>query len=615
MVVDTTAPVVAQVSDIAIDAVSSFGATVTFTIPTATDFVDGSVAVTCNPDSGSTFPIGNTVVTCSATDSHSNTGTSQFQVNVQDNTPSLFIPGNITGVEATSLSGSTVTFSTSATDVEDGSIPVICTPASGSTFALGTTTVNCSATDLANNTTNGNFSVTVIDTTTPTIVLNGSADLTFEVGGAPYVDDGAVAHDNYDADVNVSTPDAVDINTVGDYVLHYNHTDANSNAAPEVLRTVHVAAHDTTPDQFTFVDKTNVPLNTVIESAPVTITGISTEVPISVTGGEYSINDGTFASSAGTVNNNDIVKVHHTSSSTNNTSVDTVLTVSTISDTFTSTTLSLTHTLTYTAGANGAITGTSPQIVDDGGNGSAVTAVADSGFHFVDWSDISTANPRTDTNVTSDISVTANFSADLTPTPTPTPTPTSGGGGGGGCSSCLLGGSSQLYTITSSANAGGSIAQSGTVTVSSGSTQGFAITANANFQVADVLVDGVSVGPVNSYMFSNITANHTITASFSGVLGTQTTSQETSTGGEGNTGAPRSLIKGAGAVNNGGITPTLSPEASPTPEANQTAALSEAGGWGGFLHWLWQNLWWIILLLVLYAIYRWYTSENKSNTK
>ena len=68
-----------------------------------------------------------------------------------------------------------------------------------------------------------------------------------------------------------------------------------------------------------------------------------------------------------------------------------------------------TYTLTYTAGANGTITGTSPQTVNHGASGTAVTAVPSTGYHFVNWSDASTANPRTDPNVTADISVTANF--------------------------------------------------------------------------------------------------------------------------------------------------------------------------------------------------------------
>jgi hypothetical protein len=66
-------------------------------------------------------------------------------------------------------------------------------------------------------------------------------------------------------------------------------------------------------------------------------------------------------------------------------------------------------TLTYTAGPNGTITGTSPQTVPYGGDGSAVTAVPAPGHYFVEWSDGETANPRTDLNVTVNISVTAVF--------------------------------------------------------------------------------------------------------------------------------------------------------------------------------------------------------------
>ena len=70
-----------------------------------------------------------------------------------------------------------------------------------------------------------------------------------------------------------------------------------------------------------------------------------------------------------------------------------------------------TYTLTYTAGPHGTISGTSPQTVNYGDNGSPVTAVPDSGYSFVNWSDDSTQNPRTDMNVMMDISVTANFAS------------------------------------------------------------------------------------------------------------------------------------------------------------------------------------------------------------
>jgi PKD repeat protein len=71
-----------------------------------------------------------------------------------------------------------------------------------------------------------------------------------------------------------------------------------------------------------------------------------------------------------------------------------------------------THALTYTAGAGGTITGPNPQVVEHGGSGSPVTAVPAACSHFVNWSDGVTDNPRTDRNVTADVTVTANFAAE-----------------------------------------------------------------------------------------------------------------------------------------------------------------------------------------------------------
>jgi uncharacterized repeat protein (TIGR02543 family) len=69
------------------------------------------------------------------------------------------------------------------------------------------------------------------------------------------------------------------------------------------------------------------------------------------------------------------------------------------------------YTLTYTAGSNGSITGTTPQTIDTGSDGTAVTAVPSTGYHFVQWSDGSIENPRTDMSVSGDINVTASFAA------------------------------------------------------------------------------------------------------------------------------------------------------------------------------------------------------------
>lgn len=66
--------------------------------------------------------------------------------------------------------------------------------------------------------------------------------------------------------------------------------------------------------------------------------------------------------------------------------------------------------------------------------------------------------------------------------------------------------------VTASAGSGGSISPSGSVSVAYGGSQTFTITPNPGYRVRDVLVDGVSVGAVKSYTFSNVQAAHTIEA-------------------------------------------------------------------------------------------------------
>ncbi|MBI3985482.1 MAG: right-handed parallel beta-helix repeat-containing protein, partial [Lentisphaerae bacterium] len=70
------------------------------------------------------------------------------------------------------------------------------------------------------------------------------------------------------------------------------------------------------------------------------------------------------------------------------------------------------------------------------------------------------------------------------------------------------------YTITASADAGGSISPAGTVTLTYGESQSFAILAAAGYRIATVTVDGVSVGSLSSYTFHNVMADHTIAATF-----------------------------------------------------------------------------------------------------
>ncbi|MDA0180116.1 carbohydrate-binding protein [Solirubrobacter phytolaccae] len=74
--------------------------------------------------------------------------------------PTLSLPSDVKGTAATAA-GAPVTYSATASDLYDGAVPVTCTPASGATFAVGTTKVTCSATNAGGYTATGSFDVTV----------------------------------------------------------------------------------------------------------------------------------------------------------------------------------------------------------------------------------------------------------------------------------------------------------------------------------------------------------------------------------------------------------------------------------------------------------------------
>ena len=157
-----------------VEATSADGAIVTYEAPTATDNLDGGVDVVCEPASGATQPLGNTGVTCTAADAAGNVASVSFTVTVEDTTaPDLVVPGAIT-IEADSAAGKAVSFTVSATDVVTEAPVVTCSHASGATFALGTTTVTCEATDAAGNSSDGTFTVTVQDTAAPQLTVPDS---------------------------------------------------------------------------------------------------------------------------------------------------------------------------------------------------------------------------------------------------------------------------------------------------------------------------------------------------------------------------------------------------------------------------------------------------------
>jgi uncharacterized repeat protein (TIGR02543 family) len=142
-------------------------------------------------------------------------------------------------------------------------------------------------------------------------------------------------------------------------------------------------------------------------------------------------------------------------------------------------------------GGSGRVTGTGIDCPGDcaesfstSGATTQLTATPSEGYVFTNWTgDINQADNPVTLNMDASKNVTANFAINA-------------------------------YTINVTVCLGGIITPSGSVTVNPGGSQTFTITPNAGYHVADVKVDGVSVGAVTTYTLDNLSANHTIEVSF-----------------------------------------------------------------------------------------------------
>ena len=158
---DTAPPVLHLPGNLAAEATGPNGAAVTFTA-TATDNLDPSPSVSCLPASGNTFALGTTQVVCAAQDASGNTANGGFSVTVRDTTAPAWtqLPSDIV-VDATGPNGAVVTYTAAAVDAVDMHPDVSGSPASGSTFIFGSTTVTLTATDAAGNSSVKTFTIYV----------------------------------------------------------------------------------------------------------------------------------------------------------------------------------------------------------------------------------------------------------------------------------------------------------------------------------------------------------------------------------------------------------------------------------------------------------------------
>lgn len=155
-------------------------------------------AVTCAPPSGAFFPLGTTTVNCGTS---AGPGCS-FGVTVSDTQPPTIIcPANVSAVTPRPCNTTAVVTYANPTVMDNcGGVTMSCTPASGTSFPVGTTTVTCKATDGVGNMSTCSFTTTVFDVrlqddSNPSIVMlfnSFTGDYRFCCGGTTFVGKGTI---------------------------------------------------------------------------------------------------------------------------------------------------------------------------------------------------------------------------------------------------------------------------------------------------------------------------------------------------------------------------------------------------------------------------------------
>jgi hypothetical protein len=174
-IVDTQGPVISGPTTlISQQGNTAGGATVTYNV-SANDAVDGVTAVACDKPSDSfLFPVGNSTVTCTSSDSGDRETTATFTVEVIDTVgPDMCMTTTAPHTqEGNTAGGAVFTYTVTAEDIVEGTIAtVICSHASGSVFPVGTTIISCSSKDSGDHETVATIDVVVTDTTGPVITV------------------------------------------------------------------------------------------------------------------------------------------------------------------------------------------------------------------------------------------------------------------------------------------------------------------------------------------------------------------------------------------------------------------------------------------------------------
>ncbi len=236
-VTDATQPVLTCPANITVGTDAGVcTAVVNYPAPTVMDNCSGSITPVCTPAAGTAFPKGTTTVNCTATDPGGNTGTCSFTITVNDTTnPVITCPANVTQSTDPNQCQAVVNYpNATATDNCPGVGTPVCTPASGTAFPKGTTTVNCTVSDASGNSANCSFTVTVNDTQNPTITCPANVTVPATTGQCQAVVNypNATATDNCTGvGTPVCSPAAGTAFPVGTTTVNCTVSDASGNSA------------------------------------------------------------------------------------------------------------------------------------------------------------------------------------------------------------------------------------------------------------------------------------------------------------------------------------------------------------------------------------------------
>ena len=224
-VIDTTLPTVMAPNDIQVEASDSVENTIDLGAAEASDLVE--IASITN-DAPEVFPLGETLVTWTATDTSSNSASTTQIISVIDTTlPTVMAPNDIQ-VEATSIDTNIVEFgSAEASDlVEIASI----TNDAPEVFPLGETLVTWTATDTSSNSASTTQIISVIDTTLPTVMAPNDIQVEASDSVENTIDLGAAEASDL-VEIASITNDAPEVFPLGETLVTWTATDTSSNSA------------------------------------------------------------------------------------------------------------------------------------------------------------------------------------------------------------------------------------------------------------------------------------------------------------------------------------------------------------------------------------------------